>query len=95
MIVHVKVFIQPTLSPCAREAVTSMYEEAKRNIENEYKDIEIEMMCWPINSAEARRLGVHQVGTLFIEEKKVLEGYYSRYDIERELRKYINAKCNV
>ena len=95
MIVQIRVFIQPTLSPCAREAAKSMYEEAKKNIENEQKDVEIKTMYWPINSAEARTLGVYQVGTLFIEEKQVLEGYYSRYHIESELRKYINAKRNV
>ena len=95
MRVHAKIFIQPTLSPCAKDAATSMYEEAKRNIETEYEDVEIEMIFWPINSAEARRLGVYQVGTLLVEEKKVLEGYYTKYDVQRELRKHINAKLHV
>ena len=91
MIVQIKVFIQPTLSPCAREAITRMYYEAKRNIENEYTNVEIEMMFWLANSAEARRLGVYQVGTLFIEAKNVLDGYHNRCDIERELSKRARA----
>ena len=55
MIVQIKVFIQPTLNPCAKEAITTMYEAAKRNIENDYKDMEIEIKCWSINSADSAR----------------------------------------
>ncbi len=95
MRVHAKVFIQPTLSPCAKDAAASIYEEAKRSIEKDYEKVEIEITYWPIDSSEARRLGIYQVGTLLVEEKKVLEGYYTKYDVERELRKYINAKFHV
>ena len=89
MRVHARIFIQPTLSPCAKDAATSMYEKAKRSIEKEYEDVEVEMTFLPINSVEARRLGIYQLGTLLVEERKVLEGYYTKNDVERELRKYI------
>jgi hypothetical protein len=95
MRINVKVFIQSTLSPCARDAATDMYEEAKKNIENNYKDVDINLMFRSISSAEARERGIHQVGTLLIEGKVILKGYYRKYDVERELKRYIDAKIDA
>lgn len=89
MEILVEVFLPSGVCSCSSKLFREQMNQAKIDIEDEYKDVSVDIDYYPVHAKRAWDLGVTKADSIVINGKIVLEGYYTASNVKKEMEKAI------